>query len=247
MSDEPLRLDELAAVPERLKRIVAQREGWERVLRAMKNPRRTHYNAAAQQALHLLMRGGTLREDWEPDSGALAAQFALNAPVSPAEIAAFENANRVSLPADYRFFLLNVGNGGAGPNYGVNKLGYASLDEQWNSWLVGNLSTPFPHVAAWNPPAPRPGSEEFEPFMCDVYCVPTDGAIPMCDHGCNIRTWLVVAGPEYGHLWDENRTDLKGLFPVKQPRCCRVTFSMWYLAWLRELEDNLGILPAVAR
>jgi hypothetical protein len=180
----------------------------------------------------------------------------LNDPISEAEVAAFEAIHRVSLPADYRFFLLNVGNGGAGPDYGIAKLGTwdSGTPEKvkpWSDddWLVGKLAMPFPHVVAWNPVPFDPEKDDPEDDVLDQ--IETDylalehvnGAMPICDHGCNIATWLVVAGPEYGHLWLDRRVDWRGLSPVQQPGSERVTFSQWYLAWLAKLESQLGITP----
>jgi hypothetical protein len=51
------------------------------------------------------------------------------------------------LPEDYRFFITEVGNGGAGPYYGLfpfRKYGYSSDFFDWDDGgLVGNLSKPF--------------------------------------------------------------------------------------------------------
>jgi hypothetical protein len=37
-------------------------------------------------------------------------------------LAAFESTNRIGLPNDYRQFLAMIGNGGAGPFYGLARL-----------------------------------------------------------------------------------------------------------------------------
>lgn len=48
--------------------------------------------------------------------------FIVNAPLAEADVRAFEQRHGIALPADYRGFLLHVGNGGAGPYYGIFKL-----------------------------------------------------------------------------------------------------------------------------
>ena len=56
--------------------------------------------------------------------GADAHGFILNPRLREIEVAAFEEKHRISLPADYRHFITEIGNGGAGPYYGVFPLGY---------------------------------------------------------------------------------------------------------------------------
>src|SRR5918996_2512608 len=41
--------------------------------------------------------------------------FTLNAPLVETEVLAFERQHAIRLPVDYRRFLIEVGNGGAGP------------------------------------------------------------------------------------------------------------------------------------
>jgi hypothetical protein len=175
-------------------------------------------------------------------------RFVLNDPVSEADIAAFEKRNRVSLPADYRNFLLHVGNGGAGPCYGIHKLGTADDDKPWSKddWLVGTLSKAFPHTSAWNPvPIDSETGEPDEEALEEIeeeYLDPkqSNGAIPISHHGCNIRYWLVVTGPERGNVWFDQRVDWGGLSPATVGDSQRVTFLNWYLDWLSEAEIKQG-------
>jgi hypothetical protein len=69
--------------------------------------------------------------------------------------------------------MLTVGNGGAGPHYGVYRLGYhINLDDKWARWEggrdVGTPSKPFHFNEPWNLP---------EGFWPDDDAVATDDAI----------------------------------------------------------------------
>lgn len=81
--------------------------------------------------------------------GADSHDFEVNEPLSEREVAKFERKHGIALPAEYRWFITNVGNGGAGPFYGV--FAFGEMDD--NSWseedgFVGTLSRPFPHTGA---------------------------------------------------------------------------------------------------
>ena len=49
--------------------------------------------------------------------------FHTNPPLSVESVREFEAQHRVTLPQEYKGFLIQVGNGGAGPAYGLFKLG----------------------------------------------------------------------------------------------------------------------------
>jgi len=59
----------------------------------------------------------------------------------------------MKLPADYREFLLDVGNGGAGPFHGVFRPGEwdgAGDGDPWDASIIGDPSKPLPHRGPWN-------------------------------------------------------------------------------------------------
>jgi len=55
--------------------------------------------------------------------GAEVHQYRLNPPLPVAVIEAFEGRHGLSLPKDYRHFMTEIGDGGAGPYYGVLPFG----------------------------------------------------------------------------------------------------------------------------
>jgi hypothetical protein len=164
----------------------------------------------------------------------------------------------VTLPEDYRGFLTRVGNGGAGPGHGLFRLG--EMDQNFglkrfseDNGFIGVLRQPFPHTKGWNLPKAelkRPKkfaslddedrwNKELDQRLWDSHLV--DGAIPICHHGCAVRTWLVLTGPERGHVWLDGRADGTGLQPHLTSTGRHQSFGAWYLAWLeRSLAEARG-------
>jgi hypothetical protein len=171
--------------------------------------------------------------------------YAINPPLSAEELTAFEAKHRIQLPGDYRQFLTRVGNGGAGPYYGLFKLGEMDFGVDCGPWtdFVGDLSLPFPHLDSWNDLTGKPdgrlpaGSDvnelAYEAFT-NKYWDPSQisGAFPICHLGCALRQLLIITGPEAGHVWSDNRADEKGLSPLKSLGRVRTTFFQWYRDWL---------------
>jgi hypothetical protein len=188
--------------------------------------------------------------------GANGHQYQLHSPIDASVVSEFEQQNGVSLPDDYRFFITEIGDGGAGPAYGVFRFGEEDDGFGFCKWsegyLVGDLAKPFVHSGSWNHSkefwAKEPTiaedmaeeerdrlTEEWDSLINAEYWSPSvmDGAIPICHLGCALRQWLVVTGPQRGYVWDDSRADYKGLAPVLSEGRNRVTFEDWYMSWLR--------------
>lgn len=142
----------------------------------------------------------------------------------PDQVAAFETARRVALPASYRSWLLEVGSSGAGPGNGLFEPGRWSLgrrsESEWTGKQFGPLATPFPYAKAT---APHRGA--------------LPGAVPLCDFGCGVVGVLVTAGPEQGRIWiDERRGSADGGLRPEDG----LGFDEWIEAWLAEAELVVG-------
>jgi hypothetical protein len=182
--------------------------------------------------------------------------FNLNAPLVEAEVRAFERLHAIRLPLDYRRFLIELGNGGAGPFYGVHPLGaFDGAHGELEAWgdFVGSLARPFALREPWNDLAGRPDDalsdrdeKEYERRLDAFerrYWHPSvmDGAFPICHKGCALRIWLVVSGDEAGMVWCDDRADYGGVAPQLTHDGRRATFGAWYIEWL---EDALRIIDS---
>lgn len=187
--------------------------------------------------------------------GSEAHGFTLNPALSEEAVCGFEEKYGIQLPADYRQFLIEVGNGGAGPYYGLFKLGEMDDSFDYTTWeendgFIGDLSEPFPHIERWNDLEGEPNlddqdEEEYdrqlEEFDERYWCSSNlNGAIPICHLGCASRQWLVITGAEKGNVWCDERADMKGVFPLASETNARVTFYEWYRSWLDEAVRKLN-------
>ena len=193
-------------------------------------------------------------------------QYKLNPPLKVSIVEAIEERHGVSLPGDYRSFITEIGNGGAGPYYGVLPFGEDDDGCDWEGGgLVGDLSKPFPHSIAWNLPGsfwdsqPDPSPDiplEEEDRMMEAwdremeahYWNPAimDGAIPICHLGCALRQWLVINGERRGFVWNDFRADYRGLSPVLGGSGEPMTFADWYMTWLEDSMRKATNFPGPA-
>ncbi len=189
--------------------------------------------------------------------GAAAHRYELSPTLSEARLRAFEAEHGVRLPADYRAYLASVGNGGAGPYYGVFPLGlFDGAGSGLTPWtpgdgFAGTLSTAFPHTEHWNLPdsafavperfIDEAAEDAWYRQQEEVYWAPelVDGAFPICHEGCAYRNLLVVApGPEYGNIWIDGRASDGGIAPVLGADGQRLSFGEWYEDWLEAAAEG---------
>ena len=171
--------------------------------------------------------------------GAHRHHYQLNPVISLETIQQFEQTHLIGLPEDYVAFLTQLGNGGAGPFYGLEafeRILFVDLDRpNDNNLLYPNL--PFPHLVAWNEPfnatCDEDNEAEFEQQYFEFHQHQMDGTIAICNYGCGVSLNLVVNGTEYGHIWTDDRANDGGIYPSQElGNTERLNFLDWYELWL---------------
>ncbi|MBB5104771.1 SMI1/KNR4 family protein [Streptomyces spectabilis] len=175
--------------------------------------------------------------------------FRLEPVLTEPEVRAVEQGLGVELPGEYRDFLLQVGAGGAGPDYGLFGHRVTGPDAEPGS---GACALPFRPEATdeldgHEGAEPRPDDyADDEALRRDhaawqarhdtLHASLTDGTLCLSHQGCGYYTLLAVTGPERGTLWDDVRAVGEGVQPVTLQDKPRVTFAQWYLSWLEHAE-----------
>lgn len=171
--------------------------------------------------------------------GAQFHKYQLSAMLKEADIAAFEKRFNIELPSDYKLFLLLMGNGGAGPYYGIQPL-EDSLFEELNykdkSELI-NPALPCVFSEAWNMTVDESvynDEKQYSAFIYEYYNKKwVRGMLRICDMGALATANLVVNGNEYGNIWIDDRGEENGIYPFQLAgKQDRVSFIEWYEHWL---------------
>jgi hypothetical protein len=155
--------------------------------------------------------GAKRKRDWGHD-------YMFNPCVDRRDIDVFEQKNGLVLPEDYREFLLCVGNGGAGPYYGIKTLQTASDEDS-------ELGKPFP----W--------SEETPSETCWEEGGSWVGSLVLSEQGCGYTSFLVVRGQQYGQVWDDFLSGDGPLVPTG------LTFYAWYRNWAERCIKTIQRVP----
>ncbi|WP_460072797.1 SMI1/KNR4 family protein [Streptomyces sp. YKOK-I1] len=190
-------------------------------------------------------------------SGGSGHHFRFADPLSESEVAEAEAQWGVSLPAEYRSFLLEVGAGGAGPGYGLSILRRTDA-----GWLWTNVDHPMRHdylrlpfltteerwrmLAEHEDQRPLPSDLDGEEASYAAYSAwmtagdelfdrVTRGALKLSHEGCGYCHWLVLTGPEHGGMWADDRPGDGEFSPMGTPRT-PVGFARWYLHWVESTQ-----------
>lgn len=178
--------------------------------------------------------------------GAASHEYEFNEPIPIEKLNQFEEKYGIELPKDYKSFLSEIGNGGAGPFYGIyplqRDLGRANPENKFEF-----LKFNFPHKKAWNwsdkifdkfDEFHETEEDEIIDFFDDVYWEQyfkdelTYGSIYITEYGCALRFLLVITGAEKGKIWFDQRADRNGLNPITNKNGNKLDFSDWYVNWL---------------
>ena len=166
-------------------------------------------------------------------------KFELNPCLSEDEIHYFEDRHNTILPDDYRQFLLKLGNGGAGPHYGLLKLqsshpkhmiGLPWTQEEWNNQPFDSLSKSFPYT----------GNSDEDIIIANSFYDDRgndkdssddtfSGMLVISHQGCTCWNLLVVNGKFKGEIWEyESCSNDSGFTPTNKD------FATWYMEWLNK-------------
>jgi uncharacterized protein (TIGR02996 family) len=148
--------------------------------------------------------------------------YQVNAPLAEAQIVEIEQRVGCTLPAQYRRFIAEVGDGGAGPDYGLHPIAHCKS---------AGLATAFRR-----PPSERANTQSID----------RPGTLEVSEIGCGGFHYLVTGGPEAGSVWvvgdygwfpelacgswkDHTRATI-----IATPRSEHAEFLDWYSLWLDE-------------
>lgn len=169
----------------------------------------------------------------------------------------------VGLPAQYRGFLLHVGAGGAGPDYGLTTLVRSDGGWQWRGIGLAYPGQPTTAESAGRPfvaealqnelDALDTQEPERDAFTSDeefrrahaawdaryeeLYDAQEAGTVFLGEQGCGYSSLLVMTGPHRGAVWEDLRPTDGGIAPTG------LDFDRWYRSWLERTERQLGVTP----
>lgn len=190
-------------------------------------------------------------------------QYQFKPCLSNKDIQTFESRYNIRLPSEYRNFLLEVGNGGAGPGYGLSGLSEIKSEDVISEKLYQEnyeiLSKPFPLTEAWNDldliVTNNTGSVTNNDAYFDDKFI--QGTLTITNYGCGIYAMLVITGEQSGKIWIDDRTNDNGIYPTSLNFCHAfhdtnpddshldsdqeqpLNFYDWYEDWLNRSLDQI--------
>jgi hypothetical protein len=160
--------------------------------------------------------------------------FRLEPVLAEPQVAAFEAQWQIQLPPEYREFIIQAGNGGAGPAYGLFPLDEA-LSYRKPKLPADFLLSPFPYESIYNPcedpkladywERSRKGQITKEQYEARKFKEIT-GTLVLCHEGCGYLHLLVVSGAARGQMWLDATVSDGGYAPLE------VGFLDWYEKWI---------------
>ncbi|NGZ76935.1 HEAT repeat domain-containing protein [Saccharibacillus alkalitolerans] len=168
--------------------------------------------------------------------GASSHKYALKEPLSPETVEAFERKHGISLPQELTDFLTLVGNGGAGPHYGIYPL--EEMEEESARLAEPCLLRPDFTLDEWRQLDAR-CEEQAEEEDDQAYAAAGErmfqGTLCIGTQGCTYDTVLVLNGPYRGRIAYIDRDYQQPFFTYEE------NFLNWYERWLDELLAGYNV------
>ena len=142
-------------------------------------------------------------------------------PLEESDLGAFEKKHQVTLPEDFRDYLLQIGNGGLGPDYGIYPIqstqSFKGINQSWVDPKAYNAM----------------GEDDFgTPFGQTLIKASRKGILYIGDRGGGFSTFLVITGPNSGEVWYDKTVTDEGFALAADD------FLSWYEDWVdRSIED----------
>jgi SMI1 / KNR4 family (SUKH-1) len=139
----------------------------------------------------------------------------------------WEAKYKTKLPLEYRSFLMEIGNGGAGPYHGM--LSLADVDRGWSSSSESIPSQPclllekYQDDDLWEQEI---AGEDWETKYDNEEWLPEFGTLTICEYGCGGYFYLVLNGALTGRVFF---LEWNGMSPKFLPMA---NFLDWYESWL---------------
>ncbi|MEH2053049.1 SMI1/KNR4 family protein [Nostoc sp.] len=194
-------------------------------------------------------------------------QYQFKPCLSNKDIQLFESRYNIILPSEYRNFLLEIGNGGGGPGYGLYGLSgieYTEdviLEKEYHE-NYEILSKPFPLTEAWNDLDVIVKNNTGFVANSDAYFDDKfiQGTLTITNYGCGIYAILVITGEQSGKIWIDDRTNDNGIYPASLSFCSffhdadpddftnsdekqPLSFYNWYEDWLNRSLHQIRQSP----
>ena len=151
-----------------------------------------------------------------------------------ADIASWETRHGISLPTDYREFLLRIGNGPCGPGFGLNRFPHQNASAGDPCQIRGIVVS-----------SDSDSTKQYDEAVRD-----DKGFLRISDYGCAMEAILILSGEFTGQVWlDGGATGDLSPFPPVLHDLSRsddgngttYTFLEWYDDWLDCAIDGRAI------
>lgn len=165
--------------------------------------------------------------------GASSHQYKMNSPLSTSELEQWQTEHGITLPACYVQFLTEIGNGGAGPYYGIYTLAQATSYTEKEAMTGKCVLYPDMDKEEWNRLIePLINEEDISDSEYDIACNKVlGGMLNIGTQGCEYEMYLVLEGEQKGKIiYTSSFYEDHPFFFVYEDN-----FLDWYERWLDEI------------